>query len=56
MTVTPERVSVWYFSPFDSPYDAFIAYMNALTDLERECGAVGPDPRWAAGGEMAVAV
>ena len=45
-----------YFSPFDSPYDAFIAYMNALTDLERECGAVGPDPRWAAGGEMAVAV
>jgi alpha-amylase len=23
-----------YFSPFESPYDAFINYMNALTDLE----------------------
>jgi alpha-amylase len=30
-----------YFSPFDSPYDAFIAYMNVLTDLERRCEAVG---------------
>lgn len=24
-----------YFSPFDSPYDAFIALMNVLTDFER---------------------
>lgn len=45
-----------YFSPFDSPYDAFIAYMNALTDLERECARPAPDPRWSAAGEMAVAV
>ncbi|HEU5042398.1 MAG TPA: glycoside hydrolase family 57 protein [Gemmatimonadales bacterium] len=45
-----------YFSPFDSPYDAFIAYMNALTDLERECAAAGVDPRWTAEAEMAVAV
>jgi alpha-amylase len=43
-----------YFSPYDSPYDAFIAYMNALTDLERQCPATGP--RRAADGEMAVAV
>ena len=45
-----------YFSPFDSPYDAFIAYMNALTDLERECEAVAGDPRRMPAGEMAVAV
>ena len=23
-----------YFSPYDSPYDAFINFMNALTDFE----------------------
>ena len=23
-----------YFSPFESPYEAFISYMNAVTDLE----------------------
>ena len=23
-----------YFSPFDSPYDAFMYYMNVLRDLE----------------------
>jgi alpha-amylase len=23
-----------YFNPYDSPYDAFISYMNALHDLE----------------------
>jgi len=23
-----------YFSPYDSPYDAYIAYMNALSDLK----------------------
>jgi alpha-amylase len=45
-----------YFSPYDSPYDAFIAYMNALTDLERQCPAIGAGPRRVAEGEMAVAV
>jgi alpha-amylase len=45
-----------YFSPYDSPYDAFIAYMNALTDLERRCAADVVAGRWAAGGEMAVAI
>jgi alpha-amylase len=44
-----------YFSPYDSPYDAFIAYMNALTDLERRCPVGRGLPR-AADGEMAVAV
>jgi hypothetical protein len=45
-----------YFNPHDSPYDAFVAFMNALTDLERWCAAerrrlpVPPE------GEMAVAV
>ena len=24
-----------YFSPYDSPYDAFIAFMNVLEDLEQ---------------------
>jgi alpha-amylase len=24
-----------YFNPYDSPYDAFVAFMNVLTDLER---------------------
>ena len=24
-----------YFSPFESPYDAFIAYMNVLKDISR---------------------
>ena len=23
-----------YFSPYESPYDAYIAYMNALSDLK----------------------
>jgi alpha-amylase len=27
-----------YFSPFDSPYDAFIALMNVLADFERRLG------------------
>jgi alpha-amylase/alpha-mannosidase (GH57 family) len=26
-----------YFNPYESPYDAFVAFMNALTDLERRC-------------------
>ena len=28
-----------YFSPFDSPYDGFIAFMNVLEDLERRAAA-----------------
>ena len=31
-----------YFSPFESPYDAFIAFMNVLGDFERRVDAVGP--------------
>ncbi len=44
-----------YFSPYDSPYDGFIAYMNALTDLERRCAAETSRIRWPGGSEMAVA-
>jgi alpha-amylase len=29
-----------YFNPHESPYDAFVAFMNALTDLERRCGGL----------------
>jgi len=25
-----------YFNPYESPYEAFIAYMNVLQDLEME--------------------
>lgn len=28
-----------YFSPYDSPYDAFVAFMNVLEDLEQRVGA-----------------
>jgi alpha-amylase len=28
-----------YFSPYESPFDAHILYMNVLADLSRECGA-----------------
>jgi alpha-amylase len=28
-----------YFNPHESPYDAFVAFMNVLTDLERRCDA-----------------
>lgn len=33
-----------YFSPYDSPYDAFIAFMNVLEDLEQQAApaVVGP--------------
>jgi len=27
-----------YFSPYDSPYDAFIAFMNVMQDLEQRAG------------------
>jgi alpha-amylase len=29
-----------YFSPYDSPYEAFISYMNALSDLKHRIGMV----------------
>lgn len=44
-----------YFNPHESPYDAFVAFMNALTDLERSCAAERPARPWAIDGEMAVA-
>jgi alpha-amylase len=45
-----------YFNPHASPYDAFVAFMNVLTDLERSCEAERPGRPWAGAGEMAVAV
>ena len=44
-----------YFNPHESPYDAFVAFMNALTDLERRCSEDRPARPWAVDGEMAVA-
>lgn len=29
-----------YFSPFESPYDAFVAYMNVLKDMSQRCEPV----------------
>jgi hypothetical protein len=31
-----------YFSPWDSPYDAFVAFMNVLEDLEHQISAARP--------------
>jgi len=28
-----------YFSPYDTPYDAFIAFMNVMQDLEQRVSA-----------------
>ena len=44
-----------YFNPQESPYDAFVAFMNVLTDLERRCDA-RPRRAGAPVGEMAVVV
>lgn len=44
-----------YFSPHESPYDAFVTFMNVMTDLERRCG-MGPAGARPGAGEMAVAV
>jgi len=44
-----------YFNPHESPYDAFVAFMNVLTDLERRCSEDRPARPWAVDGEMAVA-
>jgi alpha-amylase len=30
-----------YFNPYESPYDAFVAFMNVLTDLEQRASADG---------------
>lgn len=35
-----------YFSPYESPYEAFINYMNALDDLEQSVLAAGPSNEW----------
>jgi alpha-amylase len=32
-----------YFNPYESPYDAFVAFMNVLTDLEMGAGESGSD-------------
>ena len=45
-----------YFSPHASPYDAYVAYMNVLTDLERSTAAELRARPPVAAGEMAVAV
>lgn len=44
-----------YFNPHESPYDAFVAFMNALTDLERRTAVRGACRPWMGEGEMAVA-
>ena len=30
-----------YFNPYESPYDAFVAFMNVLTDMEMKVGEGG---------------
>jgi alpha-amylase len=30
-----------YFNPYDSPYEAFVTYMNVLSDLRERCGRQG---------------
>jgi alpha-amylase len=44
-----------YFNPHQSPYDAFVAFMNVLTDLERSCEDGRASRPWIVDGEMAVA-
>lgn len=49
-----------YFSPFATPYDAFVAYMNVLQDLEQRTGSTRPpivprdEVRGCAGSSVAV--
>ena len=33
-----------YFSPYESPYDAYIAFMNVLYDLALRAGEAGWSP------------
>jgi alpha-amylase len=45
-----------YFSPYDSPYDAFVAFMKVLQDLEQSLVRPTPapaEPLWLEGAEMA---
>ncbi|HET9726677.1 MAG TPA: glycoside hydrolase family 57 protein [Gemmatimonadales bacterium] len=44
-----------YFNPHQSPHDAFVAFMNVLTDLERSCADERQARPWVVDGEMAVA-
>lgn len=32
-----------YFSPYDSPYDAFVTYMNVMQDMEARLGVEAPE-------------
>jgi alpha-amylase len=34
-----------YFNPYESPYDAFICYMNAVKDLELRIKKAGKSKR-----------
>jgi alpha-amylase len=36
-----------YFSPYESPYEAFINYMNAVSDLEESVLASPSNTGWA---------
>jgi alpha-amylase len=36
-----------YFSPYESPYDAFITYMNTLSDFESKLERLAPQEAWA---------
>lgn len=33
-----------YFNPYDSPYEAFVTYMNVLTDLRERCAPQNESP------------
>jgi len=41
-----------YFNPYDSPYDAFIAYMNVLQDLEMEVDEILEERGFLSDGEI----
>ncbi len=45
-----------YFSPYQSPYDAYIAFMNALSDLQLRVAANTPQPIESAVTEETVAL
>jgi len=42
-----------YFSPYDSPYDAFVAFMNVTQDLEQHCAAPAAAGDRVAAGDLA---
>ena len=41
-----------YFNPYDSPYDAFISYMNVLQDLEMEVNDILKERGFLKNGEI----